>query len=178
MMERDPDLALGGFSLWVTGKSYAHAEDVYGQDILDYRATVETPWSAVRADGLLSATSLASFSQRLTAIHDTLDGDAALEAHEGDTRLVLRLAMTPLGHVKVVVDLRLGLGEEEDHRVAWSLDQTFLEPFSRQVRALSAAYPSPFPTRSSEPANRVELLKSKRVSQLLDAIFGKRADPA
>jgi hypothetical protein len=176
MMHRDPDLSLGGFSLWVTGQPYADAEEPYGRDLLDFEALIETPCSTVRAAGVLSAASLSGFSRDLDAIHDALAGDAVLEASDGESRLVLTLAMRPLGHVEAVLDLRSDPGDES-HRFAWGLDQTFLGPLARQVRALSAAYPSPFPARSLEPARVAEPPKSDLSSRILDAIFGKRPDP-
>lgn len=177
MMERDPDLSLGGFSLWVTGQPYADAEEPYGQDLLDFQTLIETPSSTVRAAGGLSAANLAGFSRDLDAIHEALDGEAGLEAHEGEALLILNLVMKPLGHVEAVLDLRLGYGDDERHRFAWGLDQTFLEPFARQVRALSAAYPSPFPARIRELSVAVGPQKSDLTSRILDAIFGRRTDP-
>lgn len=178
MMDRDPDLTLGGFSLWVTGQPYPDAEEPYGQDLWDFQALIETPCSTVRAAGVLSAASLSGFRGDLDAIHETLDGDAVLEADGGGATLILTLAMKPLGHVETVLDLRLGYGDDERHRFAWSLDQTFLEPFARQVRALSAAYPSPFPARILQPSRVVEPRTSDLTSRILDAIFGKRSDLA
>lgn len=176
-MERDPDLVLGGFSLWVTGLPYAHLGDDYGQDLLDFQTLIETPWSTVRATGVLSAASLSGFGRDLTAIYEGLEGDAVLEAIDGEAILVLTLTMKPLGHVEAVVDLRFNLGDEERHRFAWGFDQTFLKPFARQVRTLAGAYPSPFPARILEPSRAVESQKSGLTSRLLDAIFGKRPDP-
>ena len=176
MMDRDPDLTLGGFSLWVTGQPYPDAEEPYGQDLLDFQTLIETPWSTARAAGVLSAANLSGFSRDLDAILKTLDGDAVLEADGGGATLILSLAMKPLGHVEAVVDLRLGYEDDERHRFAWSLDQTFLEPLARQIRALSAAYPSPFPASILEPSRVLEPQKSDLTSRILDAIFGKRAD--
>ncbi len=177
MMERDPDISLGGFSLWVTGQPYADTGDSYGQDYLDFQTLIETPCSTVRAAGGLSAAILSGFSRELDAIHQALDGEARLEAREGEALLILNVATKPLGHVEAIIDLRSGYGDDERHRFAWGLDQTFLEPFARQVRTLSAAYPSPFPARILEPSRVVEPQKSDLTSRILDAIFGKRPDP-
>lgn len=177
MTERDPDLALGGFSLWVTGKPYADVEEAFGQDLLDFQTLIETPRSAVRAAGVLSAAGLSGFCRDLNAIDQALDGDAVLEAYDGEAVLILTLAMKPLGHVEAVVDLRFNLGEEERHRFTWGLDQTYLGPFARQVRALSAAYPSPFAARILEPSSALEPQKSNLIAQILDLIFGKHSSP-
>jgi len=174
-MDRDPDLSLGGFNLWVTGQPYADTGEPYGQDYLDFQTLIETPCSTVRGAGGLSAANLSGFSRDLDAIHKALAGEARLEAHEREALLILTLAMKPLGHVDAVLDLRLGYGDER-HWFAWSLDQTFLEPFARQVRALSAAYPSPFPSRILEPSRAVEPQKADLTSRILDAIFGKRTE--
>lgn len=172
MMDRDPDLSLGGFSLWVTGQPYADAEEPYGRDLLGFETLIETPSSTVRAAGMLSAASLSGFCRDLNAIHEALEGDAVLEAHDGESILILTLAMKPLGHVEAVLDLRSNLGDE-NHRFAWGLDQTFLKPFAHQVRAFSAAYPSPFPARVLEPTRVAGPQKSDLTSRILDAIFGK-----
>lgn len=177
MMERDPDISLAGFSLWVTGQPYADAGEPYGQDYLDFQTLIETPCSTVRAAGGLSAANLSGFSRDLDIIHEALAGEARLEAHEGEALLILTLTMKPLGHVEAVIDLRSGYGDAERHRFAWGTDQTFLKPFARQVRALSAAYPSPFPARIREPSVPVGPQKSDLTSRILDAIFGKRLDP-
>jgi hypothetical protein len=177
MMERDPDLSLGGFSLWLTGQPYPDAEEPYGQDLWDFQTAIETPCSTVRTAGVLSAASLSGFSRDLNAIHETLGGEAVLEADGGGATLILTLAMRSRGHVETVLDLRLGYGDDERHRFVWDLDQTFLEPFARQVRALSSAYPSPFPARILERDRVSEPQKSGLTSRILDAIFGKRPDP-
>lgn len=177
-MERDADLSLGGFSLWVTGQPYSDAGDPYGQDYLDFQTLIETPFSTVRVVGGLSAANLAGFSRDLDAIHEALDGEARLEAHEGEALLILTLTMKPLGHVEAVIDLRSGYDGDERHRFAWGTDQTFLEPFARQVRALSAAYPSPFPARILERSDAAKPRRPDLTSRILDAIFGKRPDPA
>lgn len=176
-VERDPDLSLSGFSLWVTGQPYSDAGEPYGQDLLGFETLIETPCSTVRAAGMLSAAGLSGFCRDLNALYETLKGDAVLEAHDGETSLILTLAMRPLGHVDAVLDLRSNHGDES-HRFAWALDQTFLKPFTGQVRALSAAYPSPFPARILEPVRIVAPRKSDVTTRILDAIFGKRPDPA
>ena len=176
MTERDADLVLGGFCLWVTGKPYSDVEDDYGQDLLSFEITVETLWSTVRCGGTLSAARLAGFSRDLASIVDTLDGEAVLEASEGGTVMVLTLTMRPLGHVDAVLALRIGY-DEEDHRIAWSLDQTYLAPLARQVRMLAAAYPSPYPASILERVKAFEPLRSGLASRLLNAIFGARTGP-
>ena len=176
MTARDPDLILGGFRLWVTGKTYADVEEDYGQDLLNFETSTETLWSTLRGAGTLSAAGLAGFDQDLTSIIDTLDGEAVLAAAEGGDRLVLALAMRPLGQVDAVLDLKIGYGEE-DHRIVWALDQTYLDPLVRQVRALVRAYPSPFAARVLERADAVEPQRSGLASRLIDAIFGARNGP-
>lgn len=177
MTERDPDLVLSGFCLWVTGKPYSDVEDDYGQDLLSFETAVETRWSTVRAGGTLSAARLAGFSRDLASIVETLDGEAVLEACEGGTVLVLTLTMRPLGYVDAVLALQIGY-DEEDHRIAWCLDQTYLGPLARQVRTLTAAYPSPYPASIPERVKAVEPERPGLTSQILDTIFGKRAGPA
>lgn len=177
MIERDPDLALRGFCLWVTGKPYSDVEDDYGQDLLSFETTVHTPWSTFRGSGVLSAAALAAFGQDLTHIVDTLDGEAVLDAHEGGSVLRLALTMGPLGHVEAELSLQIRYGDE-DHRIVWSLDQTYLGPLARQVRTLATAYPSPFPARIPKRVNARKPQKSGLFAQLLDAIFGTRSDPA
>ncbi len=175
MTKRDPDLVLSGFCLWVTGKPYADVEDDYGQDLLSFETTMYTPSSTLRGSGTLSAARLADFNRDLTYIVDTLDGEAILEADQGETVLVLTLAMRPLGHVEAVLGLRIGY--DEDHRIAWSLDQTYLSPLAHQVRTLAAAYPSPYPASILQPVKAVEPQTSGLTTRLLNAIFGARTGP-
>lgn len=177
-MERDPDLALSGFRLWVLGKPYGDAEDAYARDLLDFRTSVATPWSTIKASGVLSAAGLAGFSRDLTAIYETLAGEAVLEAPDGDAILVLTLTMKPLGQVEAAVFLRLGPKQDEDHRIVWRLDQTFLESLTRQARALAIAYPSPFTAKAAEPATSAGSAKPGVVTRLLDIIFGERTGSA
>lgn len=176
MTERDPDLVLSGFRLWVTGKPYSDVEDDYGQDLLSFETTVETLRSTVRGGGTLSAARLAGFNRDLASIVDTLVGEAVLEADEGGTQLVLTLSMRPLGQVDAALSMRIGYGEE-DHRITWCLDQTYLDPLARQVRALTKTYPSPFPASILERVNAVETQRPGLATRLLDAIFGARTGP-
>lgn len=177
-MEREPDLSLGGFSLWVTGQPYADSDEPYAQNILNIEVAIETPRSAARAATVLSAASLSGFSRDLDKALVTLSGEAVLLADESENSFTLNLAMKPLGHVSAVVDLRLGIDDAEDHRISWGLDQSYLDPFARQVRGLAMAYPSPFTACAPDTKTAVAAVPPNRLSRLMDLIFGERNDRA
>jgi hypothetical protein len=173
-MHRDPDFSVGGFSLWVTDRAFPDADEPRGQDLLGFEALIETPNSTVRAIGMLSAAGLSRFSRDLTRQHEMLGGEAVLEARDSETTLILRTAVSRLGQVDATVDLRLGPDGDERHSFTWSLDQTDLQPLARNVRELSAAYPSPFPAKPAEPSAAVAPQSPGPTSWILNAIFGKR----
>jgi hypothetical protein len=66
MRSVEPDLKLGGFSLWVLGHQFPDATDYWDGNWLNVRALVEARGAVVEAQGaLVSAPELASFAKQL-----------------------------------------------------------------------------------------------------------------
>jgi hypothetical protein len=71
----EPDLKLGGFSLWVFGHQFPNATDYWDGNWLNVRARVEAPGAVVEAQGaFVFAPELASFAKQLETLHATLAG--------------------------------------------------------------------------------------------------------
>lgn len=171
MTERDPDLSLQGFDLWLHGQAFPDADDPWSRELLEFSVLLKIGASTVNDEGALSKAALAQFSNELALMLKTLRGEAILEAGEASIMFMLTLSMRSLGRVEMAVDLRSYDGYER-HQFRVDLDQSYLEPFALQVRACVASHPSEFKVR----AGRKEAASSGIGTRLLDAIFGKPLD--
>ena len=96
----EPDLKLGGFSLWVFGHQFPGATDYWDGNWLNVRARVEAPGAVVETKGpIVQASELAGFEKELETLHGTLAGEGALRCMEPDLATAIRCGS--LGHVAV-----------------------------------------------------------------------------
>src|SRR6516165_3251408 len=102
MHSAEPDLKLGGFSLWVFGRQFPNAEDYWDGNWLNVRARVEALGASVEAQGAIVHTSeLEDFAEQLESLHTNLVGEAALRCMEPNLEIVIR--SNALGHVEVQI---------------------------------------------------------------------------
>src|SRR5205823_9919345 len=91
MRSVEPDLKLGGFSLWVLGRQFPDATDYWDGNWLNVRARVETPSAVADAKGpFVTIPELATFAKELEALHASLVGEAGLRCMEPDLEIAIR----------------------------------------------------------------------------------------
>jgi hypothetical protein len=139
MQPVEPDLKLGGFSLWVFGRQFPDANDYWDGNWLNVRARVEAPGAFVEAQGtFVRAPELANFAKQLETLHATLVGEAALRCIEPNLQVTIR--GDSLGHM----ELRLMITPDhmsQSHDFKFDLDQTYLGPFLDSCKSVLSRWP-------------------------------------
>jgi len=139
MQPVEPDLKLGGFSLWVFGRQFPDANDYWDGNWLNVRARAEAPGASVVAHGAIVHTSeLAGFVEQLESLYTNLVGEAALRCMEPNLQIVLR--GDALGHVAVKVMMTPD-HMTQSHEFKFDLDQTYLGPFLNGCRSVLSRWP-------------------------------------
>lgn len=169
MTEREADISLGGFSLWLNGRGSEDPSDNYAFNTISYEVRMETWRSSVSDSGAVSTHDLEAFNKSLRRLMRTLSGEAVLGAHESAALLMLRLTMRSLGHVQLHLELRPD-DQTENHAFFTDIDQSYLESFVRQVARQAEKYPP-------KGGDWRPQYRDAR-NWFLDFIFGKRSDPA
>jgi hypothetical protein len=139
MQSVEPDLKLGGFSLWVFGRQFPAANDYWDGNWLNVRAQAEAPGASVVAQGAIVRTSeLADFVEQLESLCTNLVGEAALYCMEPNLQIVLR--GDALGHVAAKVMITPDL-VTQSHEFKFDLDQSYLGPFLNGCRSVLSRWP-------------------------------------
>jgi hypothetical protein len=139
MQPVEPDLKLGGFSLWVFGYQYPGANDYWDRNWLNVRARVEAPGALVEAQGaIVTAPELAEFVKQLETLYTTLVGEAALRCMEPNLQVAIRGGS--LGHVTVKLMITPD-HMTQSHEFEFDLDQTYLGPFLDGCRSVLSRWP-------------------------------------
>jgi hypothetical protein len=135
----EPDLKLGGFSLWVFGRQFPDANDYWDGNWLNVRARVEAPGALVEAQGaIVFAPELAEFVKQLDKLHTNLVGEAALRCMEPNLQIVIW--GDSLGHVTVKLKITPD-HMTQSHEFRFDLDQTYLGPFLDGCRSILSQWP-------------------------------------
>jgi hypothetical protein len=135
----EPDVKLGGFSLWVCGREFPDANDYWDGNWLNVRARVEAPGALVEAQGgFIHAPALADFAKQVETLHATLVGEAVLR------RMGPNLAMAIRGDSLGHMELRLMITPDhltQAHDFKFDLDQTYLGPFLDGCKSVLSCWP-------------------------------------
>jgi hypothetical protein len=139
MQPVEPDLKLGGFSLWVYGRQFPDANDYWDGNWLNVRARVEARGALVEAQGtFVRAPELADFAKQLEILHATLVDEAVLNCLEPNLQVAIR--GDALGHM----ELRLMITPDhmtQSHDFKFDLDQTYLGPFLDGCKRVLSRWP-------------------------------------
>jgi hypothetical protein len=123
-METEPDLRIGGLSVWVAGRQFPDASDYWDGNWLFIRARMEAPGATVHCEGpALMTSDVERFRNELAAASNTLAGEAILGGLEPD--LMVTIKVQRLGQVAVEVDITPDHVSQR-HRFTVDLDQTYL----------------------------------------------------
>ncbi|HEX8364718.1 MAG TPA: hypothetical protein VF603_05475 [Allosphingosinicella sp.] len=140
----EPDLRLGGFSLWIRHRQFPDAADYWDGNWLEARAVMEAPGARVEIHGpFIHASEITAFAQELSRLDETLQGEARLGRIEPHLEVVMRI--DGLGHLAVIVDITPDPFSQA-HRFEFALDQTYLAP----LRAACGTILDCFPVRGAE----------------------------
>lgn len=135
-----PDLKILGFELWVHGYEFPDALDAWDGNWLRVTAHLEAPGARVTVTGtVLDTVSFARFSKDLRRLQTTMSGDATLESHEPNIKVVLSAA-DRIGHLAVVIEITPDHLTQQ-HRIEFEADQTFLGPLIKQCDAILSRLP-------------------------------------
>jgi hypothetical protein len=135
----EPDLTLGGFSLWVLGRQFPDANDFWDGNWLNVRARMQAPGALVEAGGAIIRTpEVAKFASELEPLHAELTGEAALRCIEPNLAIVIRC--DALGHLAVQVTITPD-HMTQSHVFRFGLDQTYLGPLRDACRNVLSTWP-------------------------------------
>ena len=127
MLSVEPDLKLGGFSLWVFGRQFPNSTDYWDGNWLNVRAVVTTPGAFVEIQRPCVRTSdLASFTRELDNLNSTLVGEAKLCCVEPWLKVTIDGKI--LGHLGVKINITPD-HMTQSHEFEFDLDQTYIGPF-------------------------------------------------
>jgi hypothetical protein len=137
---QEPDLTVGGFSLWVLGRVAPEATDFWEGNWLRVKALMVANGARVEVEGpIVRGPELEGFAAGLRNMIRTLSGEARLDCLEPNLSLVLRL--DSLGHVSGSVSIT---PDElyQRHAFDWGgLDQTYLGPLLQSCEVILERYP-------------------------------------
>ena len=136
----EPDLRLGGLSIWIEGRQFPDASDYWDGNWLMVRAVVEAPGAMVRCEGpILMATDFARFQQELCAAHVALRGEATLSSLEPELKVTLKVQRQ--GGVACDVEITPD-HLNQFHRFALEgMDQSYLPSVIASCETILARYP-------------------------------------
>jgi hypothetical protein len=135
----EPDLRLGGFSLWVSGRQFPDATDYWDGNWLNVRVQIEAPGALVRTEGpFLLAQELASFAEQLGILYEALGGTAELRCLEPNLDIAIRCASRGQVLVKIMVTPD---HMTQSHSFEFELDQSYLGLLLDQCKSVLSRWP-------------------------------------
>jgi hypothetical protein len=149
----EPDLQVGGLSLWVHGRAYEESVDYWDGNWLRVTAICRYPGAWTSTEGtILHLSEVSGLLEGCQSVFDTLEGNAVLDCMEPN--LKIELESTGSGHLAV----RIAITPDhmtQSHSYTDELDQTFLPPIIASCRSILAKYPfrglDPSMTEPSSP---------------------------
>lgn len=136
---RIPDLTIGGFDLWVHGRSCLDADNTWDQNSLDILARCCDSTAIVQVDrSILYLFELHEFMLECKKIYNDLSGEAILECMDSD--IAIEIAMQSTGHCKLIVSITPDPLYQK-HSFTFNQDQTDLVPFIRSLERIFNTYP-------------------------------------
>jgi hypothetical protein len=135
----EPDLKLGGLSLWAEARERPDDDDYWDGNWLIIRARVEAPGSLVELRGpWLRNDEVASFLAEVEAMSISLQGKAALAPIEPAIKATLE--MGSLGQISVYVEATPDHLEQQ-HSFRFGFDQSYLPEIIRGCREILLKFP-------------------------------------
>jgi hypothetical protein len=135
----EPDLKLGGLSLWVCGRAIPDASNHWDGNWLTVRATMHVGQSLVTTEGaILMTTDFDRFRSELAQMHETLGGEASLSSYEPNLKVTLQAGSRgQISSKDEITPDQLS----EFHRFDVGIDQTYLPPLIAACEAIVDRFP-------------------------------------
>jgi hypothetical protein len=144
----EPDLKVGGLTIWVHGRQFPAAQDYWDGNWLQVTARYDSVRSVVWTTGpIVRLDELLAFADGCESLYDTLSGLAKLDCMEPN--LGATLTATTNGHIDAHVHITPDHIREK-HEFNELLDQTFLPSIIAQCRQILIAHPPRTPEKDSE----------------------------
>jgi hypothetical protein len=135
----EPDLKLGGFSLWVLGREFPNAEDYWDGNWLNVRALIEAPGAMVQVEGpLVLAQELADFVKQLEKVNAALSGKAELRCTEPNLEIAIQCGS--MGHVAAKIMITPD-HMTQSHEFKFDVDQSCLGPLVVGCKGVLSRWP-------------------------------------
>ncbi|HET6284267.1 MAG TPA: hypothetical protein VFH73_25145 [Polyangia bacterium] len=142
----DPDLRVGGLSLWIHGRAYEDSTDYWDGNWLRVTALCRYPGAWTSTEGtILHLREVTNLLAGCEKVFETLAGNAALDCLEPN--LKVEINSTGSGHLAV----RISITPDQltqSHSYTDELDQTYLPAVISGCRSILAKYP----IRGTDPA--------------------------
>ena len=138
-METEPDLRLGGLSIWVAGRQFPDSSDYWDGNWLVIQARMDAPGATVRCEGpILMTSDVERFRNELAAASETLAGEATLAGLEPE--LAVKVKVQRLGQVALEVEITPE-HLTQHHRFTVDLDQSYLPAVITSCEAVLERFP-------------------------------------
>jgi hypothetical protein len=139
MSSAAPDLSIGGFSLWIHGWERDEAGNLDDLNWLVMSARHQSAGTTVLVGNtsILQSMDLVRFLSALECLYESLSGEAVLEGHESQLKVVLRAS--PQGSIEMVVDITPDVINEE-HRFRTIIDQSYLPETIANLKRILLTY--------------------------------------
>ena len=136
---REPDMALGGLSVWIFGREFPDTDDYWDGNWLNVRVRMKAPGALLEAEGaFLRVPELSAFNSDLRRLYETLWGSAVLDCLEPN--LHLKLNALSLGHIEVRVSITPDPLSQK-HEFEFGVDQSYLAPLLQSCEEILERYP-------------------------------------
>jgi hypothetical protein len=138
-MSNEPDLHFCGFSLWVDERESPDDSDYWDSNWLMVRARMEARGASVDSGGpILMTIDIKQFRDQLSAMVDTLKGEATLTGLEPGINVVL--TMQNLGRVEGIIEITPD-HLNQHHSFTVEADQSYLPALVLSCDAILDRFP-------------------------------------
>jgi hypothetical protein len=136
----DPDLKLGGLSVWVRERANPEVSDYWDGNWLIVQANMQVGQSSVTTGGaILMTTDVEQFRNQLAVMHEALTGEASLSGSEPNLEVTVRMNRLGqiVGQVIITPDHLT-----EHHRFDIELDQSYLPALITSCDSIIQRFPT------------------------------------
>jgi hypothetical protein len=124
MRNREPDLRLGGFSLWVHRWERPDSQDYSDGNWLVVTAMYRSAGASVIVEGpILHSPDVSRFRNQCEALYEFLRGSAQFDSLDAGFKIVL--SSNDYGRIGMAVDITPDIVDEQ-HRFLSEIDQSYL----------------------------------------------------
>jgi hypothetical protein len=139
-VDRPADLQIGGLHLWVHGRQFPEARDLYDGNWLEVTARCKYSSSSVTVKGpIVTVPEVQALMDGCLAMHKTLSGSAMLDCMEPNLAVAMEMGDSS-GHIHLTIRITPD-NLTEEHKYEEEIDQSFLPPIIEGCRQILRQYP-------------------------------------